>query len=73
MQSRERLESAQQEGPARPHLHKADSGEQLLGISCHSLASLPGQEWLTPSWEHPDQFIHRQQNCGIMEGTHQDQ
>lgn len=31
-------------GPARPHLHKADSGEQLLGISCHSLPSLPGQE-----------------------------
>lgn len=48
MQSRDGLDSAQQEGPARPHLHKADSGEQLLGISCHSLPSLPG---LTLSWE----------------------
>lgn len=70
MQSRERLDLAQQQGPARPHVHKADSGEQLLGISCHSLPSLPGQEWLSLSWE-PVQLW--KQNHGIMEWTHQDQ
>lgn len=41
MQGSERLDSAQQEAPARPHLHKSHSREQLLGISCH-LPSLPG-------------------------------